>query len=442
MNSEYTIVVGGGIAGIFAALMLSRQGRAVKLIEKAPEVGGLLRSQNLFEKDMYFDFGTHLLKETGIKEVDNILFENIETNILHPVKVGVFQNRLYDNNGFINDFSLSEKDRLGCLNELLESNSDTTPEDLESQLIQSFGRGYYEKLLKPVIEKFFYAKPKQLVPDAHHLFGLSRIIVSDPEKTVSLKKSPRLDKVLACHSYNDLISETQVLYPAAGGAGGWINHLENKLIESGVEVLKDCSIVALKTSESKVSQIQTDQGNFLVDELIWTIPPFMLLKLLNAPIAQSSPPTLLSSAIFHFVIDKNYCTDLHYLQCYSTDMKTFRVTLYNNYSPRRDGKYLVSSEVLLSSSNVDMEELSSKVFSELKEMQVIPQSATKLNSSHNLQVNGFPIPTMDFIANSARQNAMAESSCTNIRIFGRGNGRTWFMNDIIADIYQTLRKPS
>ena len=43
MSKKY-VIVGGGIAGLFSALLLSKQGHKVTVVEKAGEVGGLLRS--------------------------------------------------------------------------------------------------------------------------------------------------------------------------------------------------------------------------------------------------------------------------------------------------------------------------------------------------------------------------------------------------------------
>ena len=67
------VIVGGGIAGLLSALMYAKSGAKVSLIENSGEIGGLLRSY--VSPDGYsFDFGTHFLRETGLKELDKLLF--------------------------------------------------------------------------------------------------------------------------------------------------------------------------------------------------------------------------------------------------------------------------------------------------------------------------------------------------------------------------------
>lgn len=69
------VVLGGGIAGIVSALLLKKKNNNVYLLEKNKKLGGLLGSRNLY-KNLYFDYGCHFLKQTGIKLIDNIIFPN------------------------------------------------------------------------------------------------------------------------------------------------------------------------------------------------------------------------------------------------------------------------------------------------------------------------------------------------------------------------------
>ena len=439
MTKRFT-VIGGGIAGIFAASYLDAQGYKVTLVERAPELGGLLRSQQLFHDDMFFDLGTHFLQETGNAEIDNILFSEFDAQAFKVSKVGSYNKSLFEGNGFISDQDLSEKKRQLALQTLKEARSE--PGDrattLKEQLIQNFGLPYYQFLFEDSVKKILHCHPEELVPNAHLLFGLSRLVAGTAEETRELKASARLDQALAFHSFNEGVSDRKTLYPRLGGAGAWISFLEEKMIKSGVIIKKDCSILSLETQRGKVVNISTDKGNIETDDLIWTTPVFPLLNLLGVNLANNERPQLLTTLIFHFVIDCRYLTDVFYLQCYNKDMLTFRVTLYNNFSPRADGRFMITVEVLLAKPFATPEELEEKIFKELKDMGVIYQHSVMLNSSCLQLKDSFPVPNPIFIQSTNKQLNLVKSSCSNVKIFGRSGGKKWFMNEVIMDIYQQL----
>ncbi|MDP3443186.1 MAG: oleate hydratase, partial [Ignavibacteria bacterium] len=62
--SYQTIIVGGGIAGLTAAVYLARDGQKILLIEKNKEFGGLVNS---FKRDgFHFEAGVRALESAGI----------------------------------------------------------------------------------------------------------------------------------------------------------------------------------------------------------------------------------------------------------------------------------------------------------------------------------------------------------------------------------------
>ena len=224
-NMKYNVVVGGGIAGIVTAYYLSQKGKKVLLLEAMEELGGLLNSK-LF-KDNYFDHGTHFLRQTGISELDQFLFEGLDLEIYEYLKSGSFYKSLSSGNCFLSDSALDAETREFSLNELIAGA--ILPEgkstNLEEQLVKDFGAGYYEYLLKGVIKKLFHIDASALSVDSHLLFGLSRLVVDTPVTTNGLKqKSERLDSILGYHSFKEGVGKLKSMYPKNGCAGTWISH--------------------------------------------------------------------------------------------------------------------------------------------------------------------------------------------------------------------------
>ena len=68
------VIVGAGLTGLSIAKIL-RKKKNVYIIEASSNLGGILSSVKI-DKD-YFDFGTHFLRETGIKKLFKILFKEL-----------------------------------------------------------------------------------------------------------------------------------------------------------------------------------------------------------------------------------------------------------------------------------------------------------------------------------------------------------------------------
>ncbi|WP_261129732.1 NAD(P)/FAD-dependent oxidoreductase [Bacillus sp. Marseille-Q3570] len=63
MESYDVAIIGGGVAGLTAAIMLANEGQRVILFEKSPEFGG--RSQTINKNGVYMNLGAHALYKGG-----------------------------------------------------------------------------------------------------------------------------------------------------------------------------------------------------------------------------------------------------------------------------------------------------------------------------------------------------------------------------------------
>jgi protoporphyrinogen oxidase len=416
MKKENIIIIGGGLAGIFSALMYARKKANVVLVEKDENLGGLLRSQNLFES-MHFDFGTHFLTQTGIQELDDMLFDKFDLSIFEFLKVGSYYNGLNCNNGFLSDTFIDNRQEY--YNDLIATErKNTNFQNLTEQLKYNFGTQYTEKIIVPIIEKFYSTHPNNLVVDSHKLFGLNRLAIGEPDEISILKKDSFYDQILGYHSYTEGLSEMKSMYPKKNGIGSWIEFLENKLVESGVKIIKKDFVVGINSKNEIIESVDLNSSRIKCDKLVWTIPLFPMMKILGIE-SDNVLPKRMNSYIFHYVITGSYLTDLYYFQCFDPRYRSFRITLYDNFSSSGSSNSRISVEVMLREKLIssDLFCLKDEIFDELKQMGVIS------------------ITTNDFIESSKVQLNKCLNSYKNLSIYGKGSGNTWFMNDVLIQIY-------
>ena len=94
MSNKNVSVVGAGISGIIAAYFEVKKGHNVTLIESDARAGGLLKSD--FQNGKYFDYGTHILSETGEKELDDLIFSDFSPQdcfINNKINVANYHNK-------------------------------------------------------------------------------------------------------------------------------------------------------------------------------------------------------------------------------------------------------------------------------------------------------------------------------------------------------------
>jgi protoporphyrinogen oxidase len=292
------LVVGGGIAGIVAALRARLRGDDVTLIEKEPTLGGLLASLRPGSGAHWFDHGTHIPAPTGNLELDRVLFERIvgsEWTTLPRMKAATFWNgKLGAESPCLDLRTLAPAAYAAVLREMLVAApaASGVPEQLGQQLTAAYGPEMVRWVFAPVLRKFFNEGVETLAVDAHQLFGLSRFICAEAAQTCELKRDPALDRKLAFHSYRDAGPSNHGVggyYPREGGAGRWIDGLETQLKEAGVVIRTGVATTMFDLAAGRT--VLGDGSEVRFDRVAWSLPPGVLLRACGHPVARELSAT-------------------------------------------------------------------------------------------------------------------------------------------------------
>ena len=445
-----SLVIGGGISGILAALLLRERGEEVCLVERNDSCGGLLRSWTS-PGGLSFDYGTHILQETGVAEIDRLLFDQIDEERWHTLRVlktgNYYGGKLNEHSPFIDASRLPQADyQQGLVDLLCAAPGQAAPANAQQALEAHFGVTYTRTILTPVLQKLYGCGLDDLHPSSHRLFGLTRLLALNPEVSRELKKIPLFDDRLAFHSYREGRSPLRHFYPKSGGIGEWVKLLLGKMKTAGVRLLTGEQIKQFRAEGRDVRAVILAEGRELeCQRLVWTLPAGMFLGLAGAPGAPAQPPLLRTTTLFHFVFDAPFLTDLHYFSCFEPAMASFRVTLYPNIG-REDGAPIAGpcrcTVEVLSANDLERERVAATIPAELARMGVLPAGAKVLFRHSEAVAAGFPVMTSRFVEQSGKTAAQARERFRNVRFLGRGQGGAFFMNDVLRETFEALAPSS
>ncbi len=446
------VVVGGGISGLTAAMLLKKHFTEVILIEQGEHLGGLLSSVTDSAGNRY-DQGTHIPEKTGNPEIDDILFDKQELannwHALSPLVTGNYFRGQWDNSTqTIDARKLPNALYHQGIGEFMSLTESPNSKSIATYLTSTLGEIFYHHLAKPVIEKLYGDNVDcndLAVKTGVNYFGAGRIKAFDPETTRTLKSMPAFDSKLGFHSaseYEALLKSqnlpmAEYFYPKGQlGAQTWIDSLTQRALEMGVSIRYQSQITEIKSRDKRICEVVINGGESQPCELVyWSAPPVFALKAANLTIP-SAPVQFRTANVLHYTFDKKPNNDIaHYVWNWDASSPIFRITLYHNI--RQNDVYQITAEVLSSKEQADSVTLE-KGEADLKSMGLIDEKAQVLSSLKQTIHNTFPVPTHAFSDATKAQCDTLNAAFDNFILSGRFSGRCWLQSDVLKLAHQEI----
>lgn len=429
-KKERIVIIGAGIAGIAAARFEVDKGNDVILIDSSDRPGGLLKSDSI--EGHYFDYGTHIIPETGLKALDEMLFGHLTIQdyaINKCIPAGNFFNGILNEKSCYVDTSTLPKDlyNQGCYDVLSASHSGA--ESLQGWYDNRYGQTFSREIFCPVIEKYMGEKAVNLDASVGWFFDMSRLLAFDQNTTEKLGEINHYYDVLGHHVRKEGVTK---YYPKKGGVGTLIEDMIEQIEAKYFKVLLDTKILKINQHEGVVNEVVTNLGSLPVDRLIWTIPVALLA--MHVPLGINvEKPTFRKTALFDYVFDKPLLSDVTFINVYDLNMHSGRITLYQNLREDSDNQGSCTVEVL---SDIDLTE--DDILNELITMGLIANGAKCILKRKRNVSNGFPILSIDYVSQSKRQRSHYHEHFKNVNFLGKASEKAFFMTDVLKEAYIEL----
>lgn len=435
-NKYDCVVVGAGIAGITASYYLGKAGKKVLLLDADGKPGGLLKSDEIDGE--YYDYGTHLVSETGIAELDSFLFShctNEDYKITRLVQTGNYHNNYLNEKNCTVDIRTLDEELLNKAHyELLETTDAEEYESLERFYIERYGETIYEHVFHGIAMKYFGEEPRKIHYSAGKFFDMSHVLAYSEELTSTLGEITKYNKILSHHTRVDGIVKH---YPKQGGLTTYINSLIEKITAVGVDIKLGAKINEVIIEKNNVKEVIVNNCNIPVEHFVWTLPPALLIHMSgikNIPIMR---PVFRKTTLFDFSFDKPLQSQCNFINVYQTDMISGRITLYQNMGADcKKGIYSCTVEVL-SSDELENDSID-KVQSELQSIGIITSEHNCKSKGLRKITSGFPVLYKEFVEVNKSVNSEVSRTINNITISGKGAGKVFFMGDVLRDMYKQI----
>ncbi len=332
-NNKSVVIIGGGPAGLTAALELSKHDVPATVLEADDQVGGIARTVNY--KGYLFDIGGHRFF-TKWDEVNQIWNEVLGDKFLERPRLSriyykkrFFMYPLVAKNAL---FGLGLLESLRILASYAKARLMPSPkeENLEEWVSNRFGRRLYEIFFKTYTEKVWGVPCTTIRAEwaAQRIKGLSLLTAVRnaifPAKNGNVKT---------------LIDRFQ--YPERGPGQMW-EMLAEKLNESGYPVLMQKPVVQICHRADKVTHVVTEgvrgREEFFGTDFVSSMP---IRELVNA-LDPAPPQEILESAsklryrdflIVSLIVNRKDVAPDNWIYVHEPEVRVGRIQNFKNWSP-------------------------------------------------------------------------------------------------------------
>jgi len=289
-NTDYDVIVGGGLCGLTAGFLLAKNGHKCLLLEREGEVGGQARSFMI--DDIVFDIGPHILydkdQDRGAVFLKEMLgdapvikrpFRSAIMSKGKPYKFPVMFDPLL--------YPIRYKFEIGAM--LLKFTRSNAPEESIRYSIESrFGKSFYENVFAPMIEK-----KTGLTGEKINMEWFIR-----PRRSINHVKKPRPDKIGAnlLEPLKNFITLKDYSYPV-NGFGEYSKRIHQAYKDAGGETILNCGGISVSLKDPVLKSITISGRNIPVRNFIWTGS----INELNDLLGSKSPPEPYMKSYFVFL---------------------------------------------------------------------------------------------------------------------------------------------
>lgn len=350
-NTEETIVVGGGFAGLVAAYLLAEQGHAVTVLSRAP-LGGI--AGGIGWRDFSLDLGCHIFGNSDDRTTE-VLLALLDNDVIpvHMRFASQFGGERLEGFEIPNLAAVADSAQMVLEIARAASMEHEPARTLEELLVQRFGPTA-AAAAAAAFEKIYRTAPSNVAPEAIAATCFKRIRVVEDEAAHILKQSSALDAVIAAGSQEDPMqfyrdcerAPYRAFYPAKNGMAGFVASAKRVLGAMGVSFAVGDAIEEVQLG-ARVS-VRTSKRVHTADSCIWTAGMGALEKTLVGTRTLEGTSHGVPMALFYYDIDCAQSGPYSYVNNFDSEKLVFRAALPGSYgqgSNCPDGRAYLCCEV-------------------------------------------------------------------------------------------------